>query len=80
MSGNEATAWSSGSVSGINAEIISTEDTNTYNINRNGRQQYRGGDQYNTPNFKFNIEGLSTLGVKEEKRMDYFMVLQKEVH
>ena len=36
--------------------------------------------QVNTARFKGNIEGLATLGKREERKGDSFLVFQKEMH
>ena len=45
--------------------------------NRNHRHPDRSIDWYSTENYKGKLEGLLTLGVKEDKHTDSFMVFQK---
>ena len=48
--------------------------------NSNGLCPDRSGDRYSIAEFKGKVEGLSPLGVKEDKHTDSFMVFQKEFH
>ena len=46
----------------------------------NGCRPDRSGYRYRTAKFKGKAKGLSTLGMKEDKFTDSFMVFQKEFH
>ena len=50
------------------------------NKNRNGHHSESSGKRYSTYKFKGKVEGLSNLGVKEDKHMYSFMILHKEFH
>ena len=54
-----------------NKKVVTNEG---HNNNRNGCRTYRSGVRYNTENFKGKLEGLSILGLKEDKHTDSFMV------
>ena len=51
-----------------------------HNNNRNSCRLDRSGNLYRTSKFKGKVEGLSTLGAKNTKITDLFIVFQKELH
>ena len=51
-----------------------------HNVSVRRNQGCRNPGQYNTARFKGNIEGLATLGKREEQKGDSFLVFQKEMH
>ena len=51
-----------------------------HNKNRNVCCPDSSGDQYIASKLKEKIERMYTLGVKEHKRTESFMIFQKEVH
>ena len=51
-----------------------------HNNNRNRNLPYSRDNLYITENFKDKVKGLSTLGVKENKHTDLFMVFHKNLH